>query len=117
MSDGTLPVAMQQSDLANLLEEMARLVRSGDSLEGSLEYLIPGPEDGPQDPWALMVRAGYRYGNREYGQGFFRLIGRPGRPPVETEMPPPEVDLDDHPGDAGAAPHTCGPDCPNGRIR
>lgn len=96
MSDGNRPVPMTKEELASTLENMARLVRGGDSLEGSLEYLLPGPEDGEQEDWAVMVRAGYRIGNL-HGQGSFRMIGRPPTtPPISqvASVDPAEFDGD-----------------------
>lgn len=69
----TTPVAMTQSDLVAVLRDMADLVEASDSFEGSIEYLMPGPDD---PPCYAMVRASYRYGNT-LGQGNLRLIGQP----------------------------------------
>lgn len=60
---------MSLAELAALLREIADSVESGDSLEGSLEYLIP--EDGGP---GLSVRASFRTGNRD-GQGGVVVIG------------------------------------------
>ena len=60
---------MSPVELAVLLREIADSVESGDSLEGSLEYLIP--EDGSD---GLDVRASFRTGNRD-GQGGIVVIG------------------------------------------
>jgi hypothetical protein len=60
---------MKPAELAALLREIANLVESGDSLEGSLQYLIPETdEDG------LAVTASFRVGNLQ-GQGGIILIG------------------------------------------
>lgn len=59
---------MQERDLAVLLRSLAESVESGDSMEGSLEYLIP------DEGFGLCVRAAYRVGNRD-GQGGMVTIG------------------------------------------
>jgi hypothetical protein len=60
---------MTPAELAALLRSLADSVESGDSLEGSLQYLIPeGDERG------LRVTASLRTGNRD-GQGGYVLIG------------------------------------------
>jgi len=58
---------MTRQDLAAVLEDMLIRVRNGDSLEGSIQYLL-SEED---DKWD--VEASYRIGNTE-GQGGVRLI-------------------------------------------
>lgn len=59
--------------LAQLIENLAGLIRSGDSLEGSFSYRLPidGEEDAND---TLMVDASIRTGNRD-GQGSVVLIG------------------------------------------
>ena len=93
------PVPMTASELADLLRDLAEAVRTGDSLEGSLEYLLPDDDDA-NARHELMVQAALRTGNRN-GQGGMITIGRY----VEDPAPAP-----------AATPHECGPDCPNGRI-
>lgn len=89
---------MSRDGLAALLVQLAERVRSGDSAEGHLEYLLPTPEDdersgGLPAPDMVMVQAGYRTGNRN-GQGGFMMIGQL----VETEsvaVPTTEVPIAD----------------------
>lgn len=71
-----LPIPATQDELVAVLLDMAERVRTGDSFEGSIEYLMPTVEDVPEDTYAL-VRASYRIGNRD-GQGGLRLIGEQG---------------------------------------
>jgi hypothetical protein len=89
-----IPKEMYPKDIAAVLRHMADLVESGDSFEGSIEYLLPEPPD-----WAMngepqpedyeqrdyrLVRASFRTGN-SLGQGGVTMIGDV--PPV----PPPEA--------------------------
>ena len=74
---GNLPVPMTYPALAAVLRGMADLVESGDSFEGSLEYMIPVEDQAAPDE--VMVRASFRIGNSE-GQGGVRIIGTLGRP-------------------------------------
>lgn len=69
------PVPFTQTDLADLLADMAARVRDGDSFEGSIEYSMPDPDDGVPEGTYAMVRAAYRHGNRQHGQGFMRIVG------------------------------------------
>jgi hypothetical protein len=62
-----VPQRMTYGELADILSELAGMVRGLDSLEGSVEWLIG---DGP----GVDVRARFRIGNRE-GQGGMRFIG------------------------------------------
>jgi hypothetical protein len=64
-----LPASRTQ--LVELLRDMADRVETGDSMEGSVEYLLE--DDGPGD---LRVRACYRVGNLD-GQGGMRIIPAP----------------------------------------
>jgi hypothetical protein len=66
-------VPMTHDQLAALLTELAAEVHAHDSFEGHLEYALPDPDQDPRDA-DVMVRAGYRVGNR-MGQGGFRMIG------------------------------------------
>jgi hypothetical protein len=64
-------INMPREELADILGDMADRVRAGDSLEGSIEYLLADPEaDHPHQ-----VRAAYRTGNR-MGQGGMILLGQ-----------------------------------------
>lgn len=68
---------MTTDELVLVLRDMADRVANGDSLEGSVEYLMPEPLADPGiDPDAhFAVRASYRIGNTQ-GQGGVRLVGR-----------------------------------------
>jgi NTP pyrophosphatase (non-canonical NTP hydrolase) len=66
---------MTRTELADLLDDMANAVRDGDSLEGSIEYLLAGDATHPHQ-----VRAVYRSGNR-MGQGGMVVIGQDEQPP------------------------------------
>lgn len=86
-----VPVAMPTTELADLLAQMAEAVRTGDSLEGSIEYLLPDPEevDAQISLRSHMVRASVRTGNRD-GQGGLIMMGKladvtPGYARVELE--------------------------------
>lgn len=68
-----LPVPMDKATLLKILDDIRILVDAGDSYEGSIEYLMPGPGD-PEDA-EFMVRGAYRIGNLQ-GQGGMRLIGK-----------------------------------------
>jgi hypothetical protein len=88
MSTGNLPVGTTYAALASVLRGMADLVESGDSFEGSIEYLIPTSEDTLPPPVSddeqpeVMVRAIFRIGNRD-GQGGMRIYGTLGGTPHE----------------------------------
>jgi hypothetical protein len=84
MSSILTPKEMIPRDIAAVLRDMADRVESGDSFEGSIEYLLP-----PVPPWAQrgdpeppgwehrdyrLVRATYRIGNLD-GQGSVTMIG------------------------------------------
>jgi hypothetical protein len=62
------PIAMTRAELADMLDR----VRSGDSLEGSIEYLVPDMHDPAGAE--VMVRTTYRVGNLQ-GQGGMRIVG------------------------------------------
>jgi len=72
-----VPKPLTQDQLVEVLADMAQRVERGDSFEGSIEYLMPGPFEDlmeiPEDTYAL-VKASYRVGNTD-GQGGVRLIG------------------------------------------
>lgn len=72
---GQKPEPMSLDTLATTLELLAAAVRAGDSLEGHIEWLLPaGPEDTMPEGTDVLVRAGFRTGNRN-GQGGFTTIG------------------------------------------
>lgn len=80
MPGGNLPVPMTTEGLADFLSQLAEEVRRGNSLEGSVEYLLPGHVHlrghlGASAPGVVMVRAAVRTGNLG-GQGGMTLIGR-----------------------------------------
>lgn len=66
------PVPRTQQDLIAYLADILDRVKTGDSMEGSIEWTLPGEGD-PQDAYA-MVRASYRIGNLQ-GQGGMRMVG------------------------------------------
>lgn len=65
------PRRMTATELADVLDDMARRVREGDSMEGSIQYLLPVDNDAPAG--TVEVTAAYRTGNF-MGQGGMRLI-------------------------------------------
>ena len=73
------PAPMTHEQLVETLEFMLAHVKAKDSFEGSLEYLMPGPEDVDEHadprtwPYALVVGA-IRTGN-SMGQGGVTFIG------------------------------------------
>lgn len=69
------PAPMSKDALVELLEAVKAYVAAGDSFEGSLEYMMPDPEDHEANPdvWA-MVRGSIRTGN-SMGQGGISFIG------------------------------------------
>lgn len=70
-----VPEAMRRVDFAAWLHRVADAVASGDSMEGSLEYLLDYEDEAPEAMRpAVMVRAGVRFGNR-MGQGGMTMIG------------------------------------------
>jgi hypothetical protein len=79
-----IPKEMVPKDIAAVLRDMADRVESGDSYEGSIEYLLPETPDWaqrgePEPPgWEhrdyRLVRATYRIGNLD-GQGSVTMIG------------------------------------------
>lgn len=67
------PAQLTQDELVALLEDVLAGVRSGDTLEGFVEFLIgDAPETGDWSGWD--VRARYRAGNT-LGQGSWRMVG------------------------------------------
>ena len=79
-----IPKEMVPKDIAAVLRDMAARVESGDSYEGSIEYLLPPvppwQERGDPEPpgWEhrdyRLVRGTYRIGNLD-GQGSVTMIG------------------------------------------
>lgn len=65
------PEIVTYDQLADLLLDLAQRVRTGDSFEGFIEYLMPEEGGGPQ---AVNIRAAFRVGNRA-GQGGMRFYG------------------------------------------
>jgi hypothetical protein len=92
-----MPVPCSRETLLALLDDIRHHVAEGDSFEGSLEYLMPYPEqcrecrgDGRIPPCVtcggtgeiefpegtdFVIRAAYRVGNLQ-GQGGMRMIGK-----------------------------------------
>lgn len=70
---GNRPVPMSKDGLLATLYDILQGVDSGDTLEGSIEFLLPHPPGDPEDA-DFMVRASYRIGNT-LGQGGVRMVG------------------------------------------
>lgn len=66
---------MDAEQLLAVLDDMRARVAAGDSFEGSIEYLMPGPLEIDTDK-DFAVMASYRIGNLD-GQGGVRLIRDP----------------------------------------
>jgi hypothetical protein len=84
-----MPQQMSREELLAVLDDIRKGVESGDTLEGSFEFLLDYDSDAP----AWQVRAFYRTGNT-MGQGGSRLIGyepAPAEPEPEDDEP---VDAD-----------------------
>lgn len=62
------PVPLSRDELASVLRSIADGFESGDTLEGSVEFLM-----GDGSTWD--VRASYRIGNTQ-GQGGMRIVGQ-----------------------------------------
>jgi hypothetical protein len=80
MSD-RIPVGMDRTQLAMVLNDMMKRVLEGDSYEGSIQYTMPEPATPeeeragwPRADAEFWVIATYRIGNLQ-GQGGMRLIG------------------------------------------
>lgn len=73
---GNQPVPSTYVEVAAILRDMAERVEAGDSFEGSIEYVMPWPDENmePVSDAEVMVQASYRIGN-SMGQGGLRLIG------------------------------------------
>lgn len=66
-------VPLRQSELLDLLHDMAIRIEAGDSYEGSIEYLMGEPDD---PPGTYRVSATYRIGHlMGWGQGGIRTVG------------------------------------------
>lgn len=65
---------LSKDELVSVLEDILRGVKKDDTLEGSIEFLLPYPPAGDPEDADFMVRASYRVGN-SMGQGSVRLIG------------------------------------------
>lgn len=73
------PKPVTQDELVDLLEFITASVKAGDSFEGSLEYMMPDPEDydehaDPRTHPYAMVMGAVRTGNA-MGQGGVMFIG------------------------------------------
>lgn len=71
-----VPVVVHQTELVAILREMADLVEAYDSFDGSIEFSIPIEADFGEFSNPYEVRAVYRHGNRDHGQGFVRTVGQ-----------------------------------------
>lgn len=67
------PVPLTKAELVAILKDMLARVDAGDSLEGSLEYMLPDTEE--LEDTDFVVSASYRTGNLE-GQGGMRMVGK-----------------------------------------
>jgi hypothetical protein len=71
-----VPVPMPTTELADLLAQLAEGVRTGDSLEGHIEWLLDYDEEAPKYGTSYhMVQASFRVGNRQ-GQGGMEMLGK-----------------------------------------
>ena len=76
-----VPQPCSKETLLALIDDMRHHIENDDSWEGYLEYTLPWTEElgDPEtdgDDVAFRVKAGYRVGNLEGGQGFFRMVGK-----------------------------------------
>lgn len=69
-----MPIALTRDELATVLADMLKGVESGDTCEGSIQFLAPSPTMGEPIDADYMVMASYRTGNLN-GQGGLRLLG------------------------------------------
>lgn len=69
-----IPAPCTKDELVGALTEILEGVRTGDTLEGSIEFLLPYPPAGDPEDADFMVMASYRVGNR-LGQGGLRMVG------------------------------------------
>jgi hypothetical protein len=63
---------MSHEDLVALLSDVAQRVRTGDSFEGFIQWLLPEDRDAPARSFDVLAR--YRIGNT-MGQGGMRIVG------------------------------------------
>lgn len=69
------PVAASTDQLLAYLDDIRARVASHDSFEGSIEYLMPTPDEAEGNPDChFMVRGAWRIGNSQ-GQGGMRMVG------------------------------------------
>lgn len=69
-----MPIPLTRGELAAVLADVLQGIESGDTLEGSIQFLQPSATmDEPTDA-DYMVMASYRIGNLN-GQGGLRLLG------------------------------------------
>lgn len=74
-----MPANLSREDLLAILDEIRNGVATGDTLEGSIEFLLNYDDEPAAHPYD--VRAAYRVGNLQ-GQGGMQMIGHsaPGAP-------------------------------------
>lgn len=77
--DVNYAIAASKAELLALLDDMRAGVESGDTLEGSVQFLLPYPPAGEPEHADFMVVARYRVGNLA-GQGGLRSFGAMDRP-------------------------------------
>lgn len=75
MMNNLVPQPMTKAELLAVLMDMVELVEQDDSFEGWINYT--SPDDFLAGVHEFDVVAGYRVGNRDGGQGGFRMIGTP----------------------------------------
>lgn len=79
---GITPRIITHDELLGILDDIRLRVATGDSFEGSIEWMIPEAPAGARD---FAVRASYRIGN-SLGQGGMRLVGdMPATPQVPRD--------------------------------
>jgi hypothetical protein len=88
-----VPEPMTRTQLLEVLDDIRKRVELGDSYEGSIEYLMPGPEAEEDLSVEFMVMGAWRYGNLQ-GQGGMRMVGNwvegdPWDPATSSEPPRP----------------------------
>jgi hypothetical protein len=81
-------VGKSLDELLEILDDMRAHVAAGDSFEGSVEYLMPGPilPAGHSRDADFAVISSYRVGNLD-GQGSVRLVGDTTPDPADEEEP------------------------------
>lgn len=66
------PAVLNRDELLAIIDDIREGIRTGDSLEGFINWTLPLEEDA--EPGTFMVEARYRVGNT-MGQGGYQIIG------------------------------------------